>query len=330
MLAAAGLAGAALATHLHVATLLGFASFAAACGTVAFVLTVNSLIADLVPRDSLTAANARNELARALVSLAAPIVVGQLVISAGPAAAYLLAAVMALASAACAMRLPAQPWVARPKRALMAELAEGARFVVADPMLRGIAVCALFWNAAFFLLLATYVPFTVAHVSADPRLIGLTQTGYGLGLVAAALAAPVIFRTVSPRAILVFGPAASVAAPLIMLIASGPFATALLFLGQVMLGFGPMLWLICQTGIRQLVTPAALLGRVGATLQLAIYGVRPLGALAAGALSIRFGTDAAMWAAAILFALSLLAILLSALIKLTDFRSVATPSRGVG
>jgi hypothetical protein len=35
-----------------------------------------------------------------------------------------------------------------------------------------------------------------------------------------------------------------------------------------------MLWLICQITVRQLVTPAPLMGRVNATVQTAIYGVR--------------------------------------------------------
>ena len=63
------------------------------------------------------------------------------------------------------------------------------------------------------------------------------------------------------------------------------YATA----GHFLVGFGPMLWLICQITVRQLVTPAPLMGRVNATVQTAIYGVRPLGALAGGIVAAHAG-----------------------------------------
>ena len=50
-----------------------------------------------------------------------------------------------------------------------------------------------------------------------------------------------------------------------------------------------MLWAICQTTVRQLVTPLTLQGRVNATVQTATYGVRPLGALAGGTLAAHAG-----------------------------------------
>ena len=52
-----------------------------------------------------------------------------------------------------------------------------------------------------------------------------------------------------------------IAAALFLLAPSGngfAFAAA----GHFLIGFGPMLWLICQTTVRQLVTPAPMLGRV--------------------------------------------------------------------
>ena len=52
-----------------------------------------------------------------------------------------------------------------------------------------------------------------------------------------------------------------------------------------LLGFGPSMWLTTQNSVRQLVTPAAMLGRVNAVIQTAIYGVRPLGALLGGAVA---------------------------------------------
>src|SRR5882672_7552901 len=61
-----------------VASLLGIAAFAGASGTVVYVLTSISLLPSLVPAADLPRANARLELARAVVSLAAPFVAGLL------------------------------------------------------------------------------------------------------------------------------------------------------------------------------------------------------------------------------------------------------------
>jgi hypothetical protein len=116
--------------------------------------------------------------------------------------------------------------------------------------------------------------------------------------------------------ILVAGPALSMAAPAMLFLAARggglPAAAAAFFF----VGFGPMLWLICQTSIRQLVTPPDLIGRVAATIQVAIYGVRPLGAFAGGWVGALFGLDAALVLVLVPFGLSLAVPLVSALGRL--------------
>jgi hypothetical protein len=82
---------------------------------------------------------------------------------------------------------------------------------------------------------------------------------------------------------------------------------------MALLGFGPMLWQVAQTSLRQVVAPPALLGRVGAVMQVAVFGVRPLGALAGAALAAAQGAQASLALAAAGFALSLLVVLLSPL-----------------
>ncbi len=63
-------------------------------------------------------------------------------------------------------------------------------------------------------------------------------------------------------------------------------------------------------------TPTPLMGRVNATLQTAIYGVRPLGALAGGFMAAHAGLHAALLLVAAAFALSTLVIVLSPLARL--------------
>ncbi|MBR0679886.1 MFS transporter [Roseomonas eburnea] len=300
------------------AAVLGLATFTASCGTVLFVLAAGSLVPELVPRDRLAATNARLELARALASLGAPPLAGALAAGGLPVASYGIAAAAGLLAWGMARGLsngaaPARAAANRPP--IRAQLAEGARFVLGHPLLRGIGGCALAWNFSFFALLAVMVPFALGPLGLDPGRLGLAQAGYGSGMIAGAALAAGMQRRFGPNALLLAGPGLSVLAPALLLAAPAG-GLALPFLALFLVGFGPMMWLICQTGIRQIVTPAAMLGRVGAVLQVAIYGVRPLGALAGGVLAAAQGPAAGIWLAGVGFAASFLVVAVSDLARL--------------
>jgi predicted MFS family arabinose efflux permease len=160
------------------------------------------------------------------------------------------------------------------------------------------------------------VPLALGPLGLSPAATGLALGAYGAGLVIAALLAPWIGARTSPGFSLMAGPVLSVAAVTAILAAPLGAAVACLALGQFLLGFGPMLWQIAQTSLRQSVTPAGLLGRVGATMQVAVFGVRPLGALAGGALAAWQGPQSAVWLAAFGFAVSLVVLMASVLPRL--------------
>ena len=304
------------------ASLLGVAAFAGASGTVVYVLTSVSLLPSLVPSTDLPRANARLELARAVVSLAAPFVAGLLAQHLSPTWGYALAALGAALALACVLALPRVPapsaGTARPS--FLSAIRTGARFVINNDLLRGISLCAIFWNFAFFALLAIWAPLALGPLGLDPASMGLAQSAYGAGLILGALVAPVSSRRLPPLATLIFGPAVSAVAAGLFLAAPSHAGTVNGFVlaaaGYFLVGFGPMLWLICQTTVRQLVTPLSLMGRVNATVQTAIYGVRPLGALAGGLLAAQAGLQSALMLVAVAFALSALAIVLSPLARL--------------
>ncbi len=307
-----------VAAAMEEATLLGFAAFVGASGTVVYVLTSVSLLPSLVAAADLPRANARLELARALVSIAAPFAAGLLAQHLSPTWGFGLAALGAALALACVLALPQAPapnaGATRPS--LLASIEAGARFVTGHTLLRGIALCAIFWNFAFFALLAIWAPLAFGPLQLDPTQMGMAQSALGAGYIAGALLAPYTSRTLPPLVTLIFGPAVSVVA--IALFIAAPTLDCVLApaAGFFLIGFGPMLWLICQTTVRQLVTPAPLMGRVNATVQTAIYGVRPLGALASGLLAAHAGVSAALLLVAVAFALSTLVIVLSPLARL--------------
>ena len=307
-----------VAAAANLAPLLGIAAFAGAAGTVIYVLTAVSLLPGLVAPRVLPRANARLELARAIVSLAAPTAAGLLAQHLSPTWGYALAALGAAIALAFVVALPTAPAVSCGDRpaSFVAAIRAGARFVVEHALLRAIGLCAICWNFAFFALLAVWAPLALGPLGLDPAHMGMAQSAYGAGLILGALAAPVAARRLPPLAILVFGPAVSVVAALLFLAATPGNGFIAAGLGHFLVGFGPMLWLICQTTVRQLVTPPALMGRVNATVQTAIYGVRPLGALAGGLVAAEAGLPAALLMIAAAFALSTLVIVLSPLMRL--------------
>lgn len=301
---------------------LAAAAFVASAGTVLFVLAAVPAVRALVPPAALSRANARIELARALVTLVAPVLAGLLVQRAWAGWAPAAAAAASLAAIACSVRVRAPAPAAAaaaaaddaaerpgPAREPMARaIAEGARFVASHPLLRPIALCAVCFNVGFFVLIAAWVPYALGVIGLDAAGAGLTQAGYGAGLLAGALAAPRLIARASERAVLIGGPASAALAMLLMLAVPGAAAG---FAAQALVGFGPMLWQVCRTTLTQRATPPALLGRVGATVQLAVYGVRPIGALAGGTIAMHAGPGAAIATAAACFAASTLVIVRS-------------------
>lgn len=314
-----------IAAATGIAVLLGVAAFAGASGTVVFVLTSVSLLPSLVPADDLPRSNARLELTRAVVSLAAPFVAGLLAQHLSPTWGYALAAFGAALALVCALALPkgVAPNTPANRPSFIQSIRTGAEFVARHELLRGISLCAICWNFAFFALLAIWAPLALGPLHLDPAHMGLAQSAYGAGMILGALVAPVSSRQLPPFATLIFGPAVSVIAALLFLVAPSGNGFLLSAAGHFLIGFGPILWLICQTTVRQLVTPTPLMGRVNATVQTAIYGVRPLGALAGGLVAAQAGLQSALVLIAVAFALSTLVIVLSPLARLRTMPAAA-------
>lgn len=277
-------------------TLVAIGAFVAAIGSVSFLLASGAIVPSVVPSSALPRANARIEFFRGIAALAAPILAGQLSTRASPIWGYVLAAICSLLALATLRRLDQLVTPPAPSSALALHDAvrDGARFVLATPLLRAIALCAIAWNFAFMGLLAIFVPLALRHLALGADEAGIALSAFGAGSIAAALVAGRLLDRVAPRVILVGGPACSVVAAGWLWAAPAGSGLAAPIATFVLLGFAPMLWSIGQNAVRQALTPPALLGRVGATIQMASYGARLLGALAAGALATAFGFSAAL------------------------------------
>jgi predicted MFS family arabinose efflux permease len=293
--------------------LFSVGTFICSAAVVMGYLSEGAILQRIIPPAGLPRANARLQIIQSSAMLLGPILMGWLIVKGQLLAAMLACLGLVAIGLALAGGMARQSPPPARNRAPVAEALEGLAFVAGQPLLRGIVACALFWNMAAFAMVAFFVPYALGPLGMSAAEIGTAQSLQGAGSMLAALAVGAILARSAPRVILALGPASSTVAAGLLLLAplTGGFpTTAMLFF---MMGFGPILWFVCQNTIRQLVTPQGLLGRVGAVIQLSIYGMRSAGALLGGQAADRFGYETAIWMVIALFALSTLTIPLSAL-----------------
>ena len=318
VLAGSALGGTALATGVVMAWVLALAAFAIASGVVMLILSVFALIPKSVAATQLATANAALEFGRAAVAIASPIVAAALVTRQLGAVGFALAFIGGGIALIAARMLPVEPRGPGTGVSLIAAIRDGASFVIQQPVLRAIALCAIAWNSAFFALTAVFAPYASRDLGLSIEEIGWAWSVYGVGLLLGSLAASPMISRLPTGFMFIFGPATSAVAVLIMVMGARRGTTWPVLVAFFGLGFGPMTWLVLQTSVRQIVTPNAMLGRVGATITTTIYGVRPIGALLAGQIAAAFGAGAALWFSAALFMLSCVFLLMSPAARLRE------------
>jgi MFS family permease len=194
-----------------------------------------------------------------------------------------------------------------------AEIGEGVRVVLRQPVLRAFAgssatynLFANVWATVYLLYLARDLGLPaatiggIAAVSGVGGLLGAGVAGwaarrFGIG--------PAIMRSVP----------VSLLAPLLIALAGGPpvVVIGLLVVAQFLLGFGGVIYNLNLGSLRQAITPNHLLGRVTATMRVIAWGVGPVGALLGGVLGEALGLRASLFVGALGVLLCLLWLLFS-------------------
>ncbi|MCU4118333.1 MFS transporter [Variovorax sp. N23] len=290
---------------------LAVLGFIGAVGTVAFSVAAPALVPALVPRAALAQANGRLELARSAAYAGGPAIGGALVAWAGASAAFVLATVLSVAAVALLWRLVEPPMAPRAARHPLREVQDGAVFVWRDPMLRPMLLTAVAWNIAWFVLQAAYVPYAIRVLGLGAGVVGVTLGAFGGGMVVGALLAPRLVRAMPFGRAIQLGPVVSVAAAATMVATLFVPSAWVAGLSFFLFGAGPIVWTITSTTLRQSLTPAAMLGRVGALFLTVNAGARPIGAALGGLVGARWGEAACLWLALAGFVLQALLIVRS-------------------
>jgi len=315
-----GFAGALVAIMQGSILLFGAAVTIAGFGVVLFVLSALSILPKISTREGLAQANAAIEVPRALASFVVPLLIGLYFTAVSPILIIAIAVIASLIAFGFATTLPAIEMKATATSPVFKRIVEGGAYVLRHRLLLPISLCAIFWNLAFAALLVVLVPVIRQVYMMDPGAFGIGLSAFGLASILGTWIMGRFSDRIAPNLILLFGPGSSFIAALGMALIPAGSAPMFFYACAFLLGFGPSMWLVTQNSVRQLVTPSERLGRVNAVIQTAIYGIRPLGALAGGLVAGSFGPQTGLAFVVLAYAASLLAALFS------DLRSVRSYS----
>jgi predicted MFS family arabinose efflux permease len=264
--------------------------FFAAVGTVGFSVSAPSLVPALVARDNLAKANGRLELARSMAFAGGPALAGALIAWMGASSSFVLSLMLSLAAVGFLNQIQEPARAAVPARHPWLELKDGAHFVWNSNLLRPILLTSVAWNISWFVLQAIYVPYAIRTLGMDASAVGLTLACYGAGMILGSLMASKIVAQMRFGHAILLGPFFSVLAASVMALTLWWPSAAVAGISYFLFGFGPIIWTITSTTLRQSVTPNNLMGRVTAINIVTGTGARPLGALIGGFVG-EFGSD---------------------------------------
>ncbi|MDQ1643514.1 MAG: hypothetical protein QOJ90_2865 [Actinomycetota bacterium] len=277
-----------------------------ALGTVRVVFrpAYQAHLPDVVRREQLTLASGHLRAADSAAMLGGPGLGGVLVQALSAPVAVFVDAISFIVSAVCIgrvrspERVDAEPGERRPIRS---ELVEGMQTVLRDRRLRAIAGCAANLNLFGMLITALFVVFATRDLGFPPGLVGGVVMAGGAGALAGAILAPKVARRLGSGRTIVLASIAFSVGMFPFAMAGGPvwLSFSVIALIESVFGVAVMLFDVTTAGLVLSVVPRERLGRVNACMSFLTQGVKPIGALAGGALGTTIGLRPALWVAAV-------------------------------
>ncbi|WP_371478779.1 MFS transporter [Kitasatospora sp. NBC_00315] len=266
--------------------------------SVFFITCYQAYLPSLVAKPDLAAANARLQAGEQVAGIAGPGLGGLIARLLGAATGVFVDAATFAVSAACLLGIRSpevRPAGERRPTTLRRDIGEGLRFVVRDPYLRILTLCAAVDNLALVASSTLYVVFLIRTVGVDQELVGLLIAADAVGGILGALVATRIGRRFgSAHGMLLAALATAPFTLLIPLADTGP-RLVLFVLGLGVPAAGLVVANILSSGFRQAYVPPELLGRVFTSSRCLQFGVIPLAALLGGTLGTVLGVRESLW-----------------------------------
>ncbi|MEU4117186.1 MFS transporter [Kitasatospora sp. NPDC028055] len=278
--------------------LLCAVGFAIGLCTVFFDIADQAFLPTVVARQQTPDGNSRLEFSRSTAELAGPSIGGLLLQSVAAPLVLVVNSVSYLVSALllCLIRTPRVP-LPRTSTRMRTRIAEGLRFVFRHRTLRSLTLATGISNLVGLsgALGAVLTAYALRDLRLSPGELGLALSVGNCGaLLGAALSGRVI-RRVGLGPVLVAAKSMSGIAALVLATAAPARAVPTLGVATGIMACGITVYNIGQVSLRQAITPTGLQGRMNASVRFAIWGTRPLGALAGGYLGSVLGTRPTLW-----------------------------------
>ena len=259
------------------------------------------VVMQVVSRDRLVDAHAKNALASSASEVAGPGVAGMLVKLVGAPVTLLVDAAMLLISAAILRGIRIEE-VLPPKaeRDFWRDLKAGVRFVRGQRLLVVLAMTIGGWQFCHNAASVVWILHATRSLGLSEQAVGLCYAALGLGTIATSLFGARISAHFGCGPTLVIGVATCALGWLLAgLVSSGPWGVAAFALMMVLFGIGAVLSYINFLPLRQSVTPEPLLGRMTSTMRWLILIPAVPGALLGGWLGEHVGLAAVLVAAGV-------------------------------
>ena len=241
------------------------------------------VLTQVVERDRLVEANAKNALASSGADVAGPGFAGALIKLLGAPVALLFDAALLLLSAVIlrGIRVDERPPVGANE--FWSELKAGLRFVLNNKLLVVLASCAGGWQMCNNSATVVNILFATRTLGLSEQGVGLSYVCLGFGTVLASLVGHRISKHFGPGPSMTIGIGSCSLGWLMLAMAPlGPWGVAIFAANLMLFGLGAVLMFINFLALRQAVTPAPMLGRMTSTMRWLILLPAAPGALIGG------------------------------------------------
>ncbi|MBQ0931054.1 MFS transporter [Ideonella alba] len=285
------------------------------------------VLTQVVPRQRLVEAHAKNALASSGAEVVGPGLAGLLIRAVGAPLALLADAVLLTFSAGVLKGLRVtEHRDGDARRGFLHELLEGLRFVRSQALLVSLAACVATWQMCYHSALVVQILHATRTLGLDERQVGLCYIALGVGTVTASLRGDRLSRRIGPGPSLVVGFAiTSMGWGAVALAPTGAWGVAAFAWMLMCFGAGAVILFINFISLRQAATPEPLLGRMTSTMRWLILLPAGPGALWGGWLGEHVGLRASLASAAI--GSALLALLAWRLPAIRGARQLPTPAQ---